>query len=145
MFYSQDLLCRRSGRFAVIWLLAHTPPRARSRYVSNKDVSAIDIPRTCADILLPPAPMSLRFVSTLLLGLAQTLGRQATLLHADTHAARSRIVTAPWVAFSRSVANSHMLPPAEAIANIHAITLPDALVPEYPNWHASSEHWVLAS
>ncbi|KAJ2096890.1 hypothetical protein GGI16_004710 [Coemansia sp. S142-1] len=89
--------------------------------------------------------MSLRFVSTLLLGLAQTLGRQATLLHADTHAARSRIVTAPWVAFNRSAANSHMLPPAEAIANIHAITLPDALVPEYPNWHASSEHWVLAS
>ncbi|KAJ2752896.1 R8 protein [Coemansia pectinata] len=145
MFYSQDLLCRRSGRFAVIWLLAHTPPRSRSRYVSSKDVSAIDIPRACADILLPPAPMSLRFVSTLLLGLAQTLGRQATLLHADTNAARSRIVTAPWVAINRSAANSHMLPPAEAIANIHAITLPDALVPEYPNWHANSEHWVLAS
>ncbi|KAJ2734954.1 hypothetical protein IW152_001936 [Coemansia sp. BCRC 34962] len=88
--------------------------------------------------------MSLRFVSTLLLGLAQTLGRKAALLHADTCAARSRIVAAPWVSVNRSTANSHMMPPADDVANIHAITLPDALVPEYSNWHINSEHWMMA-
>ncbi|KAJ2383208.1 hypothetical protein H4S02_005403 [Coemansia sp. RSA 2611] len=38
-----------------------------------------------------------------------------------------------------------MLPPADNVANIHAITLPDALVPEYSNWHVSSEHWMMAA
>ncbi|KAJ2743996.1 R8 protein [Coemansia sp. BCRC 34301] len=145
MFYSHDLLCRRNGRFAIIWLLAHAPPRSRPRYISSKEVSAVDIPRACADILLPPAPMSLRFVSALLLGLAQTLGRQATLLYADAQATRSRVVSAPWVAATRSNANAHTLPPSEAVASIHAITLPDALVPEYPNWHVGSEHWIMLS
>ncbi|KAJ2584203.1 R8 protein [Coemansia sp. RSA 1836] len=140
MFYSHDLLCRRrNGRFAAIWLLAHAPPRSRPCSVSSKDVAAIDIPRACADILVPPAPMSLRFASTLLLGLAQALSRHAALLRADAQAARSRIVSTPWIA------TSHTLPPGEAVASAHAITLPDALVPEYPNWHASSEHWIIMS
>ncbi|KAJ2895685.1 R8 protein [Coemansia aciculifera] len=143
MFFSHDLLCSRNARFAAIWLLAHAPPRsARPRSVATKD---INIPRACTDILQPPAPMSLRFVSSLMLGLAQTLLRQAAQLYADAHAARSRIVSAPWVAVTRSNANDHLLPPAQAIARVHVITLPDALVPEYPNCHASSEHWILMS
>ncbi|KAJ2472826.1 R8 protein [Coemansia sp. RSA 2322] len=145
MFYSQDLLCRRNGHFAAVWLLAHASARTRSRYVSIKDIVAIDISRMCVDVLHPPAPLSLRLSSTLLLGLAQTLSRQIGLLYADCHAVRARIVSTPWVAANRTTATQNTLPLDAAVATSYAIALPDAVVPEYASWHNTSEHWMAAT
>ncbi|KAJ2156622.1 R8 protein [Coemansia sp. RSA 552] len=87
MFYSHDLLCRRSGRFAAIWLLAVAPARSRRICLSPTEIANISIRHACAEIAAPPTPLSLRLSSMLLVGLARALSRKSHALLTDCQAA----------------------------------------------------------
>ncbi|KAJ2790544.1 hypothetical protein H4R20_006997, partial [Coemansia guatemalensis] len=58
---------------------------------------AINIARTCAEIIVPPVPLSLRLSSTLLIGLVRALARKSDLLFTDCHSTWSRILATPWI------------------------------------------------
>ncbi|KAJ2776706.1 R8 protein [Coemansia javaensis] len=123
MFYSQDLLYRRSGRFGAVWLLATAGGRSRWQSVSNKEIATIDIPRACAEIGMPSTPMSLRLTSTLLVGLAHALARKSHLLFADCHSTWSRILATPWITGRQGF--DPFISATTTTASAHAITLPD--------------------
>ncbi|KAI8320359.1 hypothetical protein GQ54DRAFT_340653 [Martensiomyces pterosporus] len=129
MFYSQDLLCRRSGRFGTIWLLGTSSSRCRWHHVSNKEVASIDIQGVCSDIAFPQAPLALRLTSTLLVGLSRALNRKAMLLYADCHSTWSRILSTPWVTSKQGF--NPAVTASTIAANIQAITLPDTITPVY--------------
>ncbi|KAJ2083432.1 R8 protein [Coemansia sp. RSA 988] len=97
MFYSQDLLCKRGGRFGAIWLLATSGETSRRLGITTKELIAVNISRTCADIIVPPVPLSLRLSSTLLIGLVRALARKTHLLFTDCHSTWSRILATPWI------------------------------------------------
>ncbi|KAJ1988134.1 hypothetical protein GGI25_005699 [Coemansia spiralis] len=88
---------RRRGRFGTIWLLATAGSRCKWHHISNKEVARVDIPRTCADIILPTAPMSLRLASILLDGLAHALSRKSCMLYTECYCVRSTILSTPWI------------------------------------------------
>lgn len=140
MFYSQDLLCRRSGRFGSIWILATTSNSrcSKGRYISNKEISNIDIPRICVDIIHPPAPLSLRLTSTLLIGLAQALCRKTHLLYSDCHAMYSHVLAAPWVMNSQNLVDSHT-----SVNSAQSITLSALLMPEYAEEYGNGDYSTL--
>ncbi|KAJ2721546.1 R8 protein [Coemansia sp. Benny D115] len=131
MFYSHDLLCRRSGRYGTVWLLANAGLSTHSRWhrVSRKELAEVDIPRICTEIILPSTPLSLRLSSNLLVGLAQVLCRKASLLHADCRAIWTRIQSTPWVINSRGF--DPFISAVSTVASDHAITLPSCFIPSY--------------
>ncbi|KAJ2354519.1 R8 protein [Coemansia sp. RSA 2618] len=122
MFYSQDLLCRRNGRFGAVWLLAMSNGRTRWQSVGSRELAAIDIPQTCADIVAPPAPLSLRLTATLLVGLTHALARKLHHLYADCHAMWTRILSTPWVTSRQGF--DPFISAATTVSSAQAITLP---------------------
>ncbi|KAJ2721667.1 R8 protein [Coemansia sp. D1744] len=122
MFYSQDLLCRRNGRFGAIWLLAMTNGRARWQSVSNRELAGINIRQTCADIVAPPVPLSLRLTSTLLVGLSLALARKLHHLYNDCHEMWTRVLATPWIT-SRQGFNP-FISAVTTVSSSQTITLP---------------------
>ncbi|KAJ2451467.1 R8 protein [Coemansia sp. RSA 2336] len=122
MFYSQDLLCRRNGRFGAVWLLATSDGRSRWNGIGNREIAAIDISRTCADIISPPVPLSLRLTSTLLVGLSRALERKLHLLRADCHSTWTRILSMPWITSIHSF--DPLISAATTMPSLQTITLP---------------------
>ncbi|KAJ2844582.1 R8 protein, partial [Coemansia brasiliensis] len=122
MFYSQDLLCRRNGRFGAVWLLAISNGRSRWHGIGNREIAAIDISQTCADIISPPVPLSLRLTSTLLVGLSHALARKLHLLHTDCHSTWTQLLSMPWVTSIHSF--DPLISAATTVPNPQTITLP---------------------
>ncbi|KAI9473122.1 R8 protein [Coemansia sp. RSA 989] len=129
MFYSQDLLCRRNGRFGAVWLLATSGGRSRWNGIGNREIAAIDISRTCADIISPPVPLSLRLTSTLLVGLSRALERKLHLLHVDCHSTWTRILSMPWVTSIHGF--DPLISAATTVPNLQTITLPTLSTLDY--------------
>ncbi|PIA16657.1 hypothetical protein COEREDRAFT_86746 [Coemansia reversa NRRL 1564] len=129
MFYSQDLLCRRGGRFGVIWLLATSGGNSRRLGVNNRELMAIDIARTCTEIIVPPVPLSLRLSSTLLIGLVRALARKSDLLFSDCHSTWSRILATPWITSKQGF--DPFISAHTTVSSTQVITLPSVCCLEY--------------
>jgi hypothetical protein len=57
----QDILTRRKGGLAVVWLAATLGPRSSLKRLTKKDVVACDIVKACEKITVPDEPMALRY------------------------------------------------------------------------------------
>ncbi|RXK41483.1 hypothetical protein M231_01191 [Tremella mesenterica] len=93
MFFSDDLLTSKKGSFGIIWLIATLGPRTKR--ITRKQLSNIDLTRTCDLIAQPPEPMALRLSSCLLVGVARVHSQNYEVFYSDVtqfHTALNRAI-----------------------------------------------------
>ncbi|KAL6501072.1 hypothetical protein OROHE_025269 [Orobanche hederae] len=112
MFYSQFILAKK-GPLGTIWIAAHLERKLRKNQVADTDVGV-----SVDSILSPDVPIALRLSSHLLLGVVRIYSRKVTYLFDDCSEALLKVKQA-----FRSAAVD--LPPEEARAPYHLITLPE--------------------
>ncbi|KAL6504020.1 hypothetical protein OROGR_025943 [Orobanche gracilis] len=112
MFYSQFILAKK-GPLGTIWIAAHLERKLRKNQVADTDVGV-----SVDSILSPDVPIALRLSSHLLLGVVRIYSRKVTYLFDDCSEALLKVKQA-----FRSAAVD--LPPEEARAPYHSITLPE--------------------
>jgi hypothetical protein len=110
MFYEQLVLAKK-GPLGKVWLAAHWEKK-----LTKAQIKETNIPETVEKIINPGAPMALRLQSHLLLGVARIYSKKVYFLYTDCSEALVKIK----MAFRPGVVDMD-----EAVANVHAITLPE--------------------
>eukprot|EP00127_Corallochytrium_limacisporum_P002841 Clim_evm20s142 gene=Clim_evmTU20s142 len=95
MFYSHELLAKKGGKLAIIWLAATCPKQKLTKAQTNR----VDVGAACHDVMDPPAPLALRLSATLLFGISRIQEKKVAFLYQDAESA--------WTSVSRK--SSQML------------------------------------
>ncbi|KAL1923678.1 uncharacterized protein VTP21DRAFT_8658 [Calcarisporiella thermophila] len=83
MFYTQEILARKNGGFALLWQAATLGTHFQFKRLTKKDVISINIAEACQCIVSPPYPLALRLMSQLMVGAARIYGRQCDFHYTD--------------------------------------------------------------
>ncbi|WWC91869.1 uncharacterized protein L201_006816 [Kwoniella dendrophila CBS 6074] len=81
MFYSEELLTNKNGTFGIIWLAATLGPK--NKKISKKQLTSIDLAKTCDLIAEPPEPMALRLSGALLMGVTRVYTQNYEIFYSD--------------------------------------------------------------
>lgn len=81
MFYSTEVLLKRKGGFAVVWLAGTLG--SKSKKLSKQDIVRADLVKYSERIIEPEEPMALRLSASLMLGVARIYGQQYSLFVSD--------------------------------------------------------------
>ncbi|OCF44397.1 hypothetical protein I317_01657 [Kwoniella heveanensis CBS 569] len=81
MFFSDDLLTNKKGSFGIIWLMATLGPR--NKKITRKQLTAVDLAKTCDLIAEPTEPMALRLSGALLVGVARVYNQNYEIFYSD--------------------------------------------------------------
>ncbi|WRT70077.1 uncharacterized protein IL334_007071 [Kwoniella shivajii] len=81
MFFSDELLTSKKGSFGIIWLAATLGPR--NKKITRKQLTAINLAKTCDLIAEPPEPMALRLSGALLVGVARVYNQNYDIFYSD--------------------------------------------------------------
>ncbi|KAK9237909.1 Rec8 like protein-domain-containing protein [Lipomyces kononenkoae] len=91
MFYSYDILSRRSSSLSTVWLVATLGSKSSLKRVHRKDIISVSIPDACNLIIHPPQPLALRLSSNLLYGVTSIYDQQSGFLHSDVTSAYTKL------------------------------------------------------
>ncbi|KAK9367990.1 Rec8 like protein-domain-containing protein [Lipomyces kononenkoae] len=91
MFYSYDILSRRSSSLSTVWLVATLGSKSSLKRVHRKDILSVSIPDACNLIIHPPQPLALRLSSNLLYGVISIYDQQSGFLHSDVTNAYTKL------------------------------------------------------
>ncbi|ORY22379.1 Rec8 like protein-domain-containing protein [Naematelia encephala] len=83
MFWSDDLLTAKRGSFGIVWLAATLGPR--NKRITRKQLTTVDLTKTCELIQDPPEPMALRLSGCLLVGVARVYNQNYELFYTDVN------------------------------------------------------------
>ncbi|WVF67260.1 hypothetical protein IAT40_002008 [Kwoniella sp. CBS 6097] len=81
MFFSDDLLTSKKGTFGIVWLMATLGPR--NKKITRKQLTAVDLAKTCDLIAQPPEPLALRLSGALLVGVARVYNQNYEIFYSD--------------------------------------------------------------
>ncbi|XP_078587345.1 meiotic recombination protein REC8 homolog isoform X1 [Branchiostoma floridae x Branchiostoma japonicum] len=98
MFYSQDILQKRGGKFGIIWIAA-----TRARDLTRRDYSTVNVTKTCEQILIhfPENSRSVRggfprfslyLTAQLMFGITLVHGKHAEYLYSDAMTLQSKFI-----------------------------------------------------
>ncbi|UNI13815.1 R8 protein [Purpureocillium takamizusanense] len=98
MFYSHEILCNSQYGVATIWLAAtvakgNAAGKGGLRPLTRKAVQGVNVPKACATIIDPGAPLALRLQSSLLFGVSRVFAQQCTYVLADAEKIQSDMMT----------------------------------------------------
>ncbi|KAK9333984.1 Rec8 like protein-domain-containing protein [Lipomyces starkeyi] len=113
MFYSYDILSRRSSGLSTVWLIATLGSKSSLKRVNRKDILSVSIPEACNLIIHPPQPLALRLSSSLLYGVTSIYDQQSGFLYSD--------VTIAYTKLKRVMYNI----PSERSQNLNVTALPN--------------------
>ncbi|KAK9388205.1 Rec8 like protein-domain-containing protein [Lipomyces mesembrius] len=113
MFYSYDILSRRSSGLSTVWLIATLGSKSSLKRVHRKDILSVSIPEACNLIIHPPQPLALRLSSSLLYGVTSIYDQQSGFLYSD--------VTIAYTKLKRVMYNI----PSERSQNLNVTSLPN--------------------
>ncbi|GES81316.1 meiotic cohesin complex subunit Rec8 [Rhizophagus clarus] len=85
MFYSKEILTRKSGGFGIIWLAATLGSRSSFRKLSKKEVNSVNLVRACEYVTTPPEPLALRLTSNLMIGITRVYHQQYHFYYSDVN------------------------------------------------------------
>ncbi|KAK9360658.1 Rec8 like protein-domain-containing protein [Lipomyces starkeyi] len=91
MFYSYDILSRRSSGLSTVWLIATLGSKSSLKRVNRKDILSVSIPEACNLIIHPPQPLALRLSSSLLYGVTSIYDQQSGFLYSDVTIAYTKL------------------------------------------------------
>ncbi|KAK9245781.1 Rec8 like protein-domain-containing protein [Lipomyces tetrasporus] len=91
MFYSYDILSRRSSGLSTVWLVATLGSKSSLKRVHRKDILSVSIPDACDLIIHPPQPLALRLSSNLLYGVTSIHDQQSGFLYSDVTVAYTKL------------------------------------------------------
>ncbi|WVQ94859.1 hypothetical protein IAU59_001942 [Kwoniella sp. CBS 9459] len=81
MFFSDELLTSKKGSFGIVWLMATLGPR--NKKITRKQLTAVDLAKTCDLIAEPTEPMALRLSGALLVGVARVYNQNYEIFYSD--------------------------------------------------------------
>ncbi|KAK9492515.1 Rec8 like protein-domain-containing protein [Lipomyces doorenjongii] len=113
MFYSYDILSRRSSGLSTVWLIATLGSKSSLKRVHRKDILSVSIPDACNLIIHPPQPLALRLSSSLLYGVSSIYDQQSGFLYSD--------LTIAYTKLKRVMYNI----PSERSQNLNVTSLPN--------------------
>ncbi|KAK9376205.1 Rec8 like protein-domain-containing protein [Lipomyces chichibuensis] len=116
MFYSYDILSRRSSGLSTVWLIATLGSKSSLKRVHRKDILSVSIPEACNLIIHPPQPLALRLSSSLLYGVTSIYDQQSGFLYSD--------VTIAYTKLKRVMYNI----PGERSQNLNVTALPNKYI-----------------
>ncbi|PWI67954.1 hypothetical protein PCL_02355 [Purpureocillium lilacinum] len=124
MFYSHEILCNSQYGVATIWLAAtvakgNAVGKGGLRPLTRKAVQEVNVPKACATIIDPGAPLALRLQSSLLFGVSRVFAQQCTYVLSDAEKIQSDMMT-----FFRVLQTSELDPQAGKTKR-HNIVLED--------------------
>ncbi|KAK8853354.1 hypothetical protein IAR55_004058 [Kwoniella newhampshirensis] len=89
MFFSDDLLTSKKGSFGIVWLMATLGPR--NKKITRKQLTAVDLAKTCDLIAQPPEPLALRLSGALLVGVARVYNQNYEIFYSDVSTFHSKL------------------------------------------------------
>nr|XP_019000016.1 uncharacterized protein I203_07550 [Kwoniella mangroviensis CBS 8507]OCF63477.1 hypothetical protein I203_07550 [Kwoniella mangroviensis CBS 8507] len=82
MFYPEELLLtKKNGSFGIIWLAATLGPK--NKKITRKQLTTVNLAKTCQIIAEPPEPMALRLSGALLVGVARVYNQNYDIFFTD--------------------------------------------------------------
>ena len=69
--------------FCVFRLAATLGPKSNAKRLARKELTSINVPDTCAFLLAPPEPLSLRLSANLMIGVSRVYGQQCQYHYGD--------------------------------------------------------------
>ncbi|XP_063688755.1 uncharacterized protein LOC134821875 [Bolinopsis microptera] len=83
MFFSNEILTKKGGQFAVVWLVGNfnTVHGSRRLGLKKSDYVSVDVVKACGDMLNPRTQFALRLSSTLLMGIIRVYEKQITIVY----------------------------------------------------------------
>ncbi|WWC95213.1 hypothetical protein V866_002071 [Kwoniella sp. B9012] len=82
MFYPEELLLtNKNGSFGIIWLAATLGPK--NKKITRKQLTTVNLAKTCQIIAEPPEPMALRLSGALLVGVARVYNQNYDIFFTD--------------------------------------------------------------
>ncbi|KAK7204501.1 Rec8 like protein-domain-containing protein [Myxozyma melibiosi] len=94
MFYSHDILTRKSNGLSTAWLVATLGAKSSLKRVYKKDILGVSIPDACDVVMHPPQPLALRLSASLLYGLIHIYAQKSGFLFDDVSTAYTKITRA---------------------------------------------------
>ncbi|KAK9453726.1 Rec8 like protein-domain-containing protein [Dipodascopsis uninucleata] len=91
MFYSYDILSRKSSGLSTVWLVATLGAKSSLKKVHRKEIMSVRVPDACDLIMHPPQPLALRLSSNLLYGVTSVYYQQFIFFVADVTAAHTKL------------------------------------------------------
>ncbi|KAL5271478.1 hypothetical protein ACHWQZ_G001931 [Mnemiopsis leidyi] len=83
MFFSNEILTKKGGQFAVVWLVGNfnTVHGSKRLGLKKSDYVSVDVVKACGDMLNPRTQFALRLSSTLLMGIIRIYEKQITIVY----------------------------------------------------------------